>query len=313
MAGPILIVTTMADELAEWLGERLPDERFLPVTAPAMLDAALAENPEVAFFISEAEFAGGHYNRAVRHPSVRWAQTGGSGYEYIGEWDRAQVTVTNGLGILAPYLAETAIGALIALNNGLIRYREDQRARVWEPRPFRPVAGQTLAVVGAGTIGREVAARAQALGMTVIGVSRDGAPRDPFAEMLPMARLDEALGRADVVSCHLRLAPETRDLFDAGRFAAMKPGALFLNSARGGCVDEEALLAALSSGHLRGAWLDVFRTEPLPAGSPLWEAPNLLITPHASDQIEGWAFRFAAFFAENVGRWRRGEPLANRV
>jgi len=313
MAGPVLLFAGEAEELHAWLAPRHGDERFLVVTEPQGLDAALAEGPEIMFAISNVGFVAENYQRALATPSLRWVQTGGSGYEYLGPWDASRIVVTNGVGVLAPYLAETTMGAMIALNNGLLRYHERQRAHDWSPSPFPPLGGQTLLVVGAGAIGREVAERARAFGIRTIGLSRDGAPRAPFDEMGKVADIDRYLPQADIVSCHLRLNPETAGIFDARRFALMKPGALFLNSARGGHVAEPALLDALRSGHIRAAWLDVFATEPLPGDSPLWDAPNLLVTPHSADGIEGWPLRFAAFFSDNLGRFRAGEPLANLV
>ncbi|MEL6766175.1 MAG: D-2-hydroxyacid dehydrogenase [Pseudomonadota bacterium] len=318
MANPILVISTKAPEMVPWLAERLPDERFHVVEGPGQLGpllAALAPEalPEIVLAMNDPLLPHAEMHLARDLESVRWWHVAGSGYEWLGAWDRDRLTVTNSVGVLAPFLAETTIGAILALNNGLLAYREAQRARRWEPVNFPALAGQRLLVVGAGAIGREVAVRAKALGLAVTGATRAGTPMAPFDAMVPLAALDDALQQADIVSCHLRLTPETRHIFNARRFALMRPGALFLNSARGGHVDENALLAALRSGHLRGAWLDVFEREPLPADSPLWEAPNLLITPHASDQVAGWPLRFAALFADNLARWRAGEPLLNRV
>jgi len=318
MAPPILVISTKAPEMVPWLAERLPGERFHVADGPGQLGPLLErlapeERPEIVFAMNDPLLPHAEMHRARDLETVRWWQVAGSGYEWLGDWDRARLTVTNSVGVLAPYLAETTLGAMIALNNGLFGYREAQRARRWAPANFPALAGQKLLVVGAGAIGREVATRAKALGLHITGVSRTGTAEAPFDAMVPLASLDDALGTADIVSCHLRLTPETRHIFDARRFALMRPSALFLNSARGGHVDEEALLAALRTGHLRGAWLDVFETEPLPAESPLWEAPNLLVTPHASDQVAGWPLRFAVLFAENLGRWRAGEPLINPV
>jgi phosphoglycerate dehydrogenase-like enzyme len=158
-----------------------------------------------------------------------------------------------------------------------------------------------------------VARRAKALGMRVIGLRRSAAPVEGVDEIRPPDALAESLAEADAVSLHLRLTPDTEDLFDAAMFAAMKPGALFVNTARGGHVVEADLVAALESGHLRGAYLDVFATEPLPEDSPLWAAPNLLISPHASDCVTDWQDRFADLFAENLANWRAGRPLRNVV
>jgi phosphoglycerate dehydrogenase-like enzyme len=149
--------------------------------------------------------------------------------------------------------------------------------------------------------------------MRVIGLRRSGEPVAGVDEMRTPDALTASLAEADAVSLHLRLKPETQGLFDAALFAAMKPGAIFINTARGGLVVERDLVAALEAGHLGGAYLDVFETEPLPAESPLWEAPNLLISPHAADGVEDWEARFAALFAENLENWRAGHALRNVV
>lgn len=313
MPAPLLILAAEAAEIAAHLGPRLPDERILALTSGEGLDAALAEAPEAAMMIRTEPIPADAIRRVLDAPSMRWVQVGGSGYEWLGRWDAARLSVTNAAGVLAPYLAETAIAAMLALNFGLMRYRDDQRARAWRPGTFRPLAGQRLAVVGAGAIGREVARRATALGMEVMGLNRSGRPVEGLASMRPLSDLDAVLPEADVVSCHLRLTPETAGIFGQRQFAAMRAGALFLNSARGGCVVETALYDALGSGHLGGAWCDVFAEEPLPAQSPLWDLPNLLVTPHCADQIDGWALRFADFFADNLARFRSRAPLVNRV
>ncbi|MEO0994124.1 MAG: D-2-hydroxyacid dehydrogenase [Pseudomonadota bacterium] len=313
MAGPVLIYAEEAVEIASHLEPKLPDERFLPVTRTDALDAALAEGPDCAFTIKALGLAGESHARVLAAPSLRWFHVGGSGYEHIaGRWDGTQVQVTNSVGVLAPFLAETCLGAMLALNHGLIAYRDQQRQRLWQGIPFRPLMGQTLLVVGAGAIGGEFAKRAAAMGMRVIALRRSDRPVEG-AETRPASALWESLPEADIVSCHLRLTPETTGLFDARAFAAMKRGALFLNTARGGHVVEADLRAALASGHLRGAYLDVTAIEPLPAEDPLWETPNLLISPHSADGVDDWPLRFADLFAENLAAFRLGQTMKNPV
>lgn len=314
MTGPVLIYADNAATHAAGLRARLPGETVHAVERPEALAAALeARRPEAVFSIKSMTLGPDTHRPILDCPSVRWLHVGGSGYEHVLGWDAARITVTNCAGVLSPFLAETVIGALVAMNSGLIRYHSQQRERIWRQHPFRPLAGQTLLVVGAGAIGAEVASRASALGMRVIGLRRSGAPAAGIDEMRPPGALAASLAEADAVSVHLRLTPDTEDLFDAAMFAAMNPGARFLNTARGGHVVEADLLAALQSGHLGGAYLDVFRTEPLPPASPLWTAPNLLISPHASDGVGDWEARFAALFAENLESWRAGGPLRNVV
>ncbi len=311
--GPVLVYAEEAAEIAALLAARHPGERLLPVSRPEALDAALAEDPEIAMTLRSAALPDADHARILAHPSLRWVHVSGSGYEHMGRWDGTRVTVTNAVGVLAPFLAETCLGAILALTHGLLAYREQQRARLWRPIPFRPLMGRTLLVIGAGAIGGELAKRAAGMGMRVVATRRSAAPVPGALAVHPPEALDRLLPEADIVSIHLRLTPETEGLFDARRFALMKPGAVFLNTARGGHVVEADLLAALRSGHLSGAYLDVTRSEPLPADSPLWEAPNLLLTPHNADGVEDWVARFAALFADNLAAWREGRPLANPV
>ena len=149
--------------------------------------------------------------------------------------------------------------------------------------------------------------------MRVIGVRRSRSPHPAVDETLGPDLLHQALGRADVVSMHVPASAATRHLVDAAALAAMKPGALLVNAARGAVVDEPALVEALRRGHLAGAYLDVFETEPLPPQSPLWAMDNVLLTPHAADAVVDWPRRFAAHFADNLERWLAGEPLVNVV
>lgn len=313
MEAPTLVIHDKPDELRDILARRAPDERFVFADHPAAVTTILEEHrPAVVFSIKHSGFPGPFHRPAVDFPSVRWIQVGGSGYEHLAPWDPSRITVTNARGVLAPFLAETAMGALLALNHNLLRYRDAQRARQWSPRRFRALSGQTIAVVGYGSIGRCVANLARGFGMRVIALRRH-ASDDTEVEVRPLTALDATLAEADVVSVHLRATPETERLFDAQRFSAMKPGALFLNTARGSLVDEPALLAALDAGRVGGAYLDVFREEPLPADSVWWGRDDVLITPHASDNAEGWPLKFAEFFCDNLARWRAGQTLVNVV
>ena len=230
--------------------------------APAEIQAALRQHaPEVVLSIKHAAFPGEHHRPAVLAPSVRWVHVGGSGYEHMAPWAPARVTVTNSAGVLAPYLAQRVMGAIWALNDGTLRYLDHQRQRRWEALPLEPLQERTLLVVGVGQVGGRVAELARRNGLRVLGVRRGGAPHPAVHEMHPAHALGQLLPRADFVSLHVRLSHETRGLLDADGLAAMKPGACLINTARGPVVDEPALCQALASGHLGGAYLDVFEVE----------------------------------------------------
>ena len=311
---PVLIAYDQPDEFRDLLSVRFPDVEFVYATNARGVREALAEHdPEVAFSIKHPGFPSPAHAPIPAHPSVRWIQIGGSGFDHLLPWDAARVTVTNGAGVLAPYLAESVTGAMLALGCGFLSYVEQQRARQWKPVAFTPLRGRTLLVVGFGKIGECVASNAKALGMRVVGIRATPAPHPAVNEMHGPEALHALLPAADFVSLHVRLNDATRGLISRTALAAMKPGAYLVNTSRGPIVDETALIGALRSGHLGGAYLDVFETEPLPAESPLWDMPNVLITPHASDNIHGWSRRFAALFADNLDRWRAGERLLNLV
>ena len=311
---PVLIAHSDPDDFRDRLAARFPDVEFAyAATANEVLDSLAHHDPEVAFSIKHPGFPSVAHAPIPAHPSVRWIQIGGSGFDHLLPWDTERVTVTNGAGVLAPYLAENVTGGMLALGCGFLNYVQQQRARQWNPVAFTPLRGRTLLVVGFGRIGECVALNAKALGMRVLAIRGTPAPHPAADEMHGPDALHALLPRADFVSLHVRLNPATRGMLSREGLAAMKSGAYLVNTSRGPVVDEAALVHALRSGHLAGAYLDVFETEPLPADSALWTMPNVLITPHSSDNIRGWPRRFAALFADNLERWRAGEPLLNLV
>ncbi len=311
---PVLIAHNEPDNFRDMFAARFPDVDFTyAATAQGVAEALARHDPEVVFSIKHPGFPGSVHASIPAHPSVRWIHVGGSGFDHVVPWDAGRITVTNGAGVLAPYLAETVTGAISMLGRGFLNYIEQQRTRCWKPVPFTPLRERTLLVVGFGRIGECVARNAKALGLRVLAIRGTPAPHPAADEMHGPDALDALLPAADFVSLHVRLNAATRGLLSRERLAAMKPGAFLVNTSRGPVVDETALIEALRSGHLGGAYLDVFEAEPLPAESPLWTMPNVLITPHASDSIHDWPRRFAALFADNLDRWRAGEPLLNQV
>jgi phosphoglycerate dehydrogenase-like enzyme len=250
-------------------------------------------------------------------PSLRWVQAIGAGTDHFrGAGLGPGVAVTNATGVAAVPIAEFVIGRLLAVWKHFDELADRQHRHVWEPAYGRLVSGLTLGLVGLGGIGTAVAERARALGMRVLAVRRRHVAGDasPVAdEVFGPEGLREVLSRSDAVVVCAPATPETQDLFDAAAFAAMRPGAVFCNVARGSLVDEGALLDALRRGHLGAAVLDVTREEPLPADSPLWDAPNLLLSPHSSASLDRYVESLFDLFVENLGRYLRGEPLGNVV
>lgn len=309
-----LIIFTEPQRLSPILETRFPNINFHYASTGAQVLSTLDEqNPEVVFSMKDPDFPGHLHRPVVDHPAVRWVQIGGSGYDHMLPWDAEQIVVSNGAGVLSRFLAETVTGAMLMLNGKLLGYLHQQNEQVWRPIPFRSLVGQTLLVIGAGAIGGVLADNAKALGMRVIGVRSSDTPHPSIDAMFKPDQLLEVIGEADIVSLHVRLNEATHHLMDAKTIAAMRPGALLINTARGPVVDEHALINALNSGHIGGAYLDVFETEPLPSDSVLWKKENVLITPHAADAVTDWPERFAHYFADNLERWCAGQPLTNLV
>jgi glyoxylate reductase len=213
-------------------------------------------------------------------------------------------------GVLTDTTAELALSLLLAAARRVTeadRFVREGRWREWTPDLLlgRDLVGSTLGVIGLGAIGRAVAARAHALGMRVLGWNRT--PR-PIPDVLAVS-LPDLLARSDFVSVHVALTDETRSLLGAAELARMRPGAYLVNVARGGIVEEDALAAALASGRLGGAALDVFATEPLPADSPLLAAPNLVLTPHIGSASVRTRTRMADLAVANLLAGLRGERM----
>lgn len=248
----------------------------------------------------------------MRAPNLRWLQTFSAGTDspvFSALRDRG-VTITNSSGASAPSIAQTVVLYLLALSRNLPRLARAQAERRWEPRPSSDLTGMRLGIVGLGAIGSEVARLAAAFGMTTVGLRR-AVRGDETCETWTNDRFDELLGWADAVAVTAPLTTDTRGMFDAAAFARMRPGAWFVNVGRGEIVDEPALIDALVDGHLGGAGLDVFASEPLPTDSPLWTLPNVIITPHSSGTTDRSHRRSVDLFVENFRRHRAGQPLVN--
>jgi len=219
------------------------------------------------------------------------------------------VTITPGTNEHS--VAEQTMSLLLGVYRGFPGRDQEVRTGVWKRKPLRRLAGRTIGLVGLGRIGRAVAWRAQGLGLKVIS-------HDPFADQafaaqqnIPLVGLEELLGQSDIVSLHIPCTPETTDLINAQTLRMMRPGAVLINTARGGLVDEDALAAALRSGHLAGAGLDVFKVEPLPLTSPLLAVDNVLLAPHMGgldeDSLDAMSRMSAECLAQLFqGKWPEG-------
>ena len=244
--------------------------------------------------------------------NLRWLQTFSAGVDsgfFVDLMSRG-VTLTTASGAAASPIAQTVVLYMLALSRDMRQWMRKQDRREWKQQRWDELDGASLAVVGMGPIGAETVRLATALNMRVEAVRR-GPRGDEACPTHPMQELHRVLGRADWVVCALPLNDDTRLVFGAEAFAAMRPGARFVNVGRGELVDEDALVAALRSGHLAGAALDVFATEPLPQDSPLWGMDNVIVTPHNSATSTRTAERAERIFLDNLREWSRGGPMRN--
>jgi phosphoglycerate dehydrogenase-like enzyme len=269
-------------------------------------------------------------------PRLRWVQLHSAGADGVLQhslYTHSEVMFTTTSGIHAIQMAEYVLSLMLAFSHRLPHMFEDQTAGVWtESRWKRYVPDElyaaTVGIVGYGSIGRQVAHLAQAFGMQVLALKRDvrrldnshySQPGigDPQAEIpdriYPHDALRSFVKECDYVVVTVPLTGQTRHLIDAAVLAAMKPSAILINIARGDVVDEEALVDALLSEKIGGAGLDVFSQEPLPTGSPLWQLPNVILSPHIAGFSEHYDARATDVFAENLRRFLAGEPLLNLV
>ncbi|WP_101835724.1 D-2-hydroxyacid dehydrogenase [Frankia canadensis] len=248
--------------------------------------------------------------------ALRWTHVASAGVDAVlfPALRDSDVVLTNSRGVFEGPVAEYVLGLVLAFAKDLAGTMAAQRERRWWYREAERVDGATAVIVGTGPIGRAVARTLRAVGMRVEGVGRGGRGHDPdFGVVHGLDALTRRLGHADYVVVAAPLTARTTGLVDAAALAAMKPSARLINVGRGALVVTADLVAALRAGIIAGAALDVFDTEPLPAGSPLWSMPNVLVSPHMAGDVVGHLPMLAALFVDNYGRWRRGLPLRNVV
>lgn len=317
MAATVLFCT---DAFWDELGERVvaidPTLEVVRLVADEHLTAGDVDRITVAHFSPDL-WPGrtrAFMSICLRAPRLRWMQLMSAGTDdpVFARLQANGVTLTNAVGAAAPSIAQTVVLYLLALGRDLPRLLRSQAQRRWEPVTVTDLDGMRLAIVGMGAIGGHVARLAEPFGVRCIGMRRRPRGDEP-CETWPVERLHELLAWADAVVVTAPLTAETRGMFDRDAFTAMRPGAWFVNVGRGEVVDEDALVHALRSGHLGGAALDVFATEPLPADSPLWAMPNVIVTPHSSGSSLLADRRVNELFLDNFDRWTRGDALRNLV
>jgi phosphoglycerate dehydrogenase-like enzyme len=309
----VLLLYKHPEEIVHTLRARFPALQFHVCTRYADLpDAVASFQPHVAF---ASRFEPDPFPREalIECPSLRWLSLGVSGIDHVTPWSDDHLVVTNAAGVAAEEMAEYVLGAIFGLFQRIPYFARRQAEHVWDYRQITPARGATIGIVGLGRTGEAVARLCKLLGFPVFATRASEAHSENVDEIFGPHELHDMLAEVDVTVACAALTGATQDMFGADAFAAMRPGSYFINVGRGGLVVEEALVEALRSGHLGGAVIDVTRVEPLPADSPLWDAPNLLITPHTSSEFAGWEARAAMMFADNLERWLKGEALHNRV
>ena len=321
----LLLTTSLRPDSIDRLQAISPALEVVDVSANPGFDIDTLADPEL-----EAIFGRRAPRDLRRVPRLRWLQVGSAGVDHLADdppWEHG-ILVTNARGVFAVPIGEYVTGAILRINQPIATWAAGQAAQVWpaEQEPLATVVrGQTAVLVGYGSIGREVARQLAALGIRVLAVKprpeihadvsyRVAGTGDPDGSIperiVGIDALVEVAAEADYLVLTLPLTRESRGTIDSRVLAAVPRTAWLINVSRGALVDEDALLDALRTGRLAGAVLDVTGTEPLPAGHPLWDAPNVTITPHVSGATD--QFR-DELLVDNVRRYLAGEPLLNPV
>ena len=253
---------------------------------------------------------------ARRAPHLKWIQLTGAGVEHLMplDWLPPGVSLTNCSGVHGPKLGEFATMAFLMLHVQMPFFATAQREHRWEQRFSSLIAGKTAVIVGLGGMGNAAMRSARRLGLNIIGVNRTGRAHRLADRTVAAGRLHQVLPKADFLFLAAPHTRQSRGMIGRPELALMKPSAGIVNVGRGALIDDAALVAALEAGRLAGAILDVFAREPLPAGSPLWDAPNLLVVPHVSaDDAEQYMPRNFDLFFRNCRRFLARRPLLNRI
>ena len=310
----VWVLTEPDDPALHVLQETGPGVRYVFGATPAEFAAA---PPPDALFVCSMGRAAVEPVLALA-PDVGWVHCRSAGLDSLmfPALVKAKAVLTNGKGVFSLSLAEFVIGSLLYFTRDFPRLIRNQLRGVWEVFEPLDLAGRTLGIVGYGDIGRVTAQRAHHMGMKVVALRRrpELSSADPWvSETLPVSELVALMRRADDVVIATPLTDDTRGLVGKSAIDAMKSGAVLVNVGRGPCVDEAALLQALRERRIRGAALDVFETEPLPAGHPFYALDNVLLSPHCADNTPGWLEAAMRAFVANLERFRSGERLESVV
>ena len=303
----ILLGAPLATDLLAELQATHPDAECIIAATP---EQVLAELPG-----SDIVFSRGFTDKMMAAAdSIKFLQIPYAGMDRLplAELDSRGVKLANAR-IHGETIAELVMGMMLSLSRSFVEIHDNQRKHQWVRMPQKLLMDSTLALIGVGTIGNEIAKRAQAFGMKTLGFTRSGRSTGYLDEAYTTSDLMQHIGKADYVVVACPLTPETLKLVNAQVFAAMKPTSYILNIGRGPIIDETAMIEALNSNQIAGAGLDVFEVEPLPETSPLWDMPNVLCFPHLAGNHEGSEQRAGRIFVDNVLRFVEGKPLRCEV
>lgn len=302
----VLVLGRSAEDVAKMIRAEAPG---LHVAAKSLEEARPADvvAAEAVLAFKVPEQLHGHLG------GLRWIQSTGAGVDFLLACPGLARTapLTRIVGAFNVRMAEYVLARVLALAQGVPRLFRDQAARRWEPFDPRTLAQLSVLVVGVGEIGAAIAVKLAGNGARVRGVNRTGRPVEGVPDVYPIGRLTELLPAADVLVLAAPSTRRTQQLIGARELSLLRPGGFVVNVARGALLDEAALLAVLDSGHLAGAALDVFATEPLPADSGLWSREGVMISPHVAGLTT--PAEAAAAFVDNWRRWNAGLPLRGLV
>ena len=308
----VLITAQWVERFTQQLQQEFPQLEFVM--------AETAE--EIAAQAADAEIAFGPMNSGQLQaaPKLRWIQSASAGVEWMRnapELEAREITVCNTRGAHASTIAEHTMGMLVFIARHFDGLYEAQKRHEWRNPPATPLAGLAglkMGVIGLGNIGRQIAKRAQAFEMEVIAVDAHAVEKPDYVSDLQLLDgMDALLRESDVVVVTVPITPETRGMLGPNELDLLKQGAFFIVISRGGIIDEPTLIRLLNEGRLAGAALDVAATEPLPEDDPLWDAPNLFITPHCSPSSSQTTANVSRILRDNLQRYLNGEPLQNTV
>ena len=294
-----------------------PDLQFVVLPEHGRLGDDEIARIDIAVFshdLWKAGRGGSYFKVLLGAPHVKWLHMFAAGTDnpIFDEIRRRGIRLTHSAGSSATPIAHTVIMHVLALCRGARSFATAQSEHVWADSEVTDVEGRTIGIIGLGSIGGEVARLAPQFGMRVLGMRRNPHGDEP-CETWPISRLHELLPLVDDLVLTAPLTNETRNIIGEVELALLPRGAHVINVGRGQLIDEAALIAALQSGQVGGAALDVFVIEPLPTESPLWDLPNVIVTPHSAGGTALATQRAADIFAQNLGRYQRAEPMINEV